>query len=399
MTKNSRENKQEKKATILVVEDEPVILRQLGLILEGEGYSTILAGDGEEGFEQYKKYKPDLVITDLHMQGSIVDGWGLLAMLKKEDPFIPVIILTAYGSRESFLKASKMGADHFLNKPFRFENLIEVIENTLSKSKVQRGLSYYKNLSDALDKENKMLKERLAKLSETGGGGSLDKELERNRAICGAVAHGLKGEFMHIGYSLKEIRDSANASQEILEESDMIERSLSYSSLLLQRFRNWLDMGSLQREPVEALELLRKTEELAKPRLPAIVQLQVEIAPNIKAPAILANSEQIMGVLLEFINNASGALRPKGGTIEVKLEERNGKVVFSVKDDGPGIPASLRKKILKEQVPSKSGLGLGLYLSNKVIAEFGGTLELKTAAGKGTTFTIVFPAIEDKKES
>ena len=75
------------------------------------------------------------------------------------------------------------------------------------------------------------------------------------------------------------------------------------------------------------------------------------------------------------------------------------KVIISVKDDGPGFPANLRKKILKEQVPSKSGLGLGLFLINKVISEFGGELDLKTGAGKGTTFKIAFSTIEDKKET
>jgi signal transduction histidine kinase len=244
-----------------------------------------------------------------------------------------------------------------------------------------------------------MLKERIARLSETKDGGLIDKELEKYRAICGEVAHGLKGEFMHIGYSLKEIRESGNTSPDILEESDVIDRSLSYCELLLQRLRNYLDMGSLQREPIDVLELIKKTDVLARPHLPSNIQLQIKVAPNLKMPKIFANSEQIMGIILELINNAVEVLRPKGGTIGIEPGVRNRKVIISVKDDGPGFPANLRKKILKEQVPSKSGLGLGLYLINKVISEFGGELDLKTGAGKGTTFKIAFSTIADKKET
>ncbi len=399
MTKNSQENNQKKKVTILVVDDDRDFLSSIDYLLRSREsrYSIILARDALEGLRKFKENKPDLVITDLRMPD--IYGLELLTWLKNEDPSTPVIILTAYNSIESAVEAFKRGADDYLVKPFQTDQLINAIDNTLTKSKIQQELYHYKNLSDVLDKENKMLKERLAKLSKTKDGGLIGKELEKYKAICGAVAHGLKGEFMHIGYSLKEIREPGNTSQDILEESDMIDRSLSYCELLLQRLRNYLDIGSLQREPIDVFELMRKTEVLAKPRLPSNIQLQIKIAPNIKMPKIFANSEQIMGIILELINNAVEVLRPKGGTIEIEPGVRNSKVIISVKDDGPGFPANLRKKILKEQVPSKSGLGLGLYLINKVISEFGGELDLKTGTGKGTTFTIVLSTIEDKKES
>jgi CheY-like chemotaxis protein len=399
MTKNSRENKQEKKVTILVVDDERIFLNCIDFELRSRGsrYSPIFALDALEGLRVFKEKKPDLVITDLRMPN--VDGLEFLTMLKKEDASTPVIMITAHADRMTLAETIKMGASDYLVKPYDTDELINVIENTLSKSKMQRDLDHYKKLSDALDKENKMLKERIARLSETKDGGLIDKELEKYRAICGAVAHGLKGEFMHIGYSLKEIRESGNTSPDILEESDVIDRSLSYCELLLQRLRNYLDMGSLQREPIDVLELIKKTEVLARPHLPSNIQLQIKVAPNLKMPKIFANSEQIMGIILELINNAVEVLRPKGGTIEIEPGVRNRKVIISVKDDGPGFPANLRKKILKEQVPSKSGLGLGLFLINKVISEFGGELDLKTGAGKGTTFKIAFSTIEDKKET
>jgi len=396
MTKNSQEN-QKKKETILIVDDEEELLRYISKFFKENGYSTILDSGGE-ALQKFKESKPDIVITDLLMPR--IHGFDLLTEMKKEDPSTPVIVMSAvYKDAFHKMEVFRRGADDFLEKPFKFKGLLEKVENIILKNKDQRELIYYKNLSNSLGEENEILKQRIENLSKTKDGGSIDKELEKYRAICGAVAHGLKGEFMHIGYSLKEIREAGNTPPDILEESDMIDRSLSYCELLLQRLRNYLDMGGLQREPIDVLELLKKTEVLARPRLPSNIQLQIKIAPNMKVPKIFANSEQIMGILLELINNAAKVLRPKSGTIEIKLEKRSNKVIISVKDDGPGFPASLRKKILKEQVPSKSGLGLGLYLINKVIAEFGGELDLKTGAVKGTTFKIVFSAIEDKKET
>ncbi|UCH96659.1 MAG: ATP-binding protein, partial [Candidatus Aminicenantes bacterium] len=95
---------------------------------------------------------------------------------------------------------------------------------------------------------------------------------------------------------------------------------------------------------------------------------------------------------------ASKVLRQKGGNIRVKLDKKNKNVEVSVKDDGPGIPRELRNKILKEQVLSKNGLGLGLYLCGKTIKQFGGRLKVKTADGEGTTITMILPAVEEKKE-
>lgn len=398
MTKNNQEDQPKKKETILIVDDEEQFLMSLEYMFSSEmpDYAIISARSVHEAWEKFKINKPDLVTTDIFMPG--VDGFELLRRIKNECPSTPVIIVTAFPDTMTAVEAIKGGADEYIVKPFDSKSFCEKIKTTLKRSKGDREIHYYRNLSEVLNSENKMLKERLEKLLETKGGGLTEKEAEKYRAICGAVAHGLKSEFMHIGYSLKEIREPGIKSQDVLDESNMIERSLEYSRALLQRLLNFLDMGSLQMEPIELLELIKKTEILCKPRLPSNIQLQIKVARDKEKAKISANFEQLTGVLLELINNASRVLHQKGGTIKIKLEEKNNKAAISVKDDGPGIPVKLRKKILKEQVPSKSGLGLGLYLCSKVITELGGQLNVLTDPGKGTTFTIEFPKIQDKKE-
>jgi len=129
---------------------------------------------------------------------------------------------------------------------------------------------------------------------------------------------------------------------------------------------------------------------LARPRLPSSVRLEITVDQSIKEQIVWANFE-LVGVLLELIHNASKALRAKGGTIGLHLEEREGEIAISVKDNGPGISEELKEKLLKEQVQSKSGLGLGLFLCNKVVNELGGKLKLETSSEEGTTITILLP--------
>ncbi|MDQ1353656.1 MAG: two-component system, NtrC family, sensor kinase [Acidobacteriota bacterium] len=367
------------------------------------GYLTISAYNGEEGWDIFKRNTPDLVLTDLKMP--ILSGIDLISRIRKGSlyipyiPYIPIIIVSAYSIKDIEQKALKMGVNKFLSKPIDLSRMKRMIGDILNKSELERERDHYKFLANLLSEENEFLTEKLECLSESKAGGMPEKEAERYNAVCSEVAHDLKSEFMHIGLSLNEIRETAGTSPEIVEECNMIERSLAYSRLLMQRLLNFLEMGSLQREPIELKALIQKIEALAGPRLPSNIRLQTYIPAQMDNTRISGNYEQLMAIFLEFINNASRALHSKGGIIEIKLVEKDNHTFISIKDNGPGIPGELRNKIVKEQVPSKNGgLGIGLFLSGKVIKEFNGELRVETEDGKGTTFTISFPTLRDKKE-
>jgi DNA-binding NarL/FixJ family response regulator/anti-sigma regulatory factor (Ser/Thr protein kinase) len=254
---------------------------------------------------------------------------------------------------------------------------------------IERGKRYHK-FWDNLESSSLEIEEYKNLIEE------YKNKIEKYKTICNAIAHDLKNEFLHIGHSITEIKDCIPTQGDILEEVDMIERSITYSRMLMQRLSNFLDMGTLRREPVDLLMLLKEAEKFSKPRIPSNIRLLIKIPSKIKKTVILANREQLMGVLLEFIQNAAKALQNSGGTIEVALENKKEKVFIYVKDDGQGIPGEFRKKVFKEQIPNKEGSGLGLYLSHKVVSEFGGEIMFSTKTGRGTTFTIIFPTIEEK---
>lgn len=118
---------------LLVVDDDAWILRMVTTVLEKRGYEIITAQDGEDGFEKAVAEKPDLVITDVMMPK--MDGWTLVKALrsKADFAFTPVIFLTALGSDEDRIKGFRLGADDYLPKPFRFEELDLRVANALRR--------------------------------------------------------------------------------------------------------------------------------------------------------------------------------------------------------------------------------------------------------------------------
>lgn len=396
--KEKKKGKQlQDKKIILIVDDEIAIRDLVKKVIAKEEYGIIEARTVKTGWEQFKRYKLSLVLIDIMLPDG--NGLDLIPRIRNENAYIPIIVVSGAGTIDIAVAAMKMGVNEFVRKPLDNLTLKKAVEGILNKSESERETHYYKNLADSLNEENKILKEKLEHLSESKAGGIPKEEAEKYNAVCSEVAHNLKNEFMHIGHSLNEIRETAGTSREIVEECNMIERSLTYSRLLMQRLLNFLEMGSVQREPIELKVLIEKIEELTGPRLPSNIRLQIHIPAHLDKTRISGNYEQLMAIFLEFINNASRVLHSKGGIIEIKLAEKDNHTLISIKDNGPGIPGELRNKIIKEQVPSKNGgLGIGLFLSGKVIKEFNGELQVETADGKGTTFTIVFPTLRDQKE-
>ncbi len=121
---------------LLIVDDELDMLLLLKMILtEKTAYEVVTTPNPLE-VEQLFQEKPfQLVITDLSMPG--MDGIELIGVIKKLDPLVPVIIITAYGSIESAIESTKKGAFDFITKPFRKEQIILTIEKALEFRRIQ----------------------------------------------------------------------------------------------------------------------------------------------------------------------------------------------------------------------------------------------------------------------
>lgn len=133
------------KETILLVDDDPQMLWVLSKILSEEGYRVIIAEGGKKALTKVEEEKPDLVILDMVMPG--MDGIQTLKKAKGIDKNLLIIILTAYGSIESAVKAIKLGAYDYLTRPIDNERLKIVIKNALKAQSLSRKVS---NLQEQL---------------------------------------------------------------------------------------------------------------------------------------------------------------------------------------------------------------------------------------------------------
>ena len=116
---------------ILIVEDDHNISELLQLYLNNEGYQTVIANDGGEGIDQFRKFQPDLVLLDIMLP--VMDGWGVLRTIR-QDSQTPVIMLTAKGETNDKVQGLKQGADDYLTKPFEMKELLARVEAVLRRA-------------------------------------------------------------------------------------------------------------------------------------------------------------------------------------------------------------------------------------------------------------------------
>jgi nitrogen regulation protein NR(I) len=112
-------------ARLLIIEDDPSTAAALQKVLRAEGYTVDLAERGDTGLTQARQEPYDLVITDLRLPG--LDGLELVAQLHAAKPRLPIIMMTAHGTTETAIQATKLGAFEYLVKPFEAEELLDVV--------------------------------------------------------------------------------------------------------------------------------------------------------------------------------------------------------------------------------------------------------------------------------
>ena len=123
---------------ILIVDDERDIRELISDILEDEGFSTRLAGTSDECMAQVTKEQPALMILDIWLKDSSMDGIDILKVVKKDYPDVPVVIISGHGNIEIAVAAIKQGAYDFIEKPFNIDQLLVVIRRAMETSRLRR---------------------------------------------------------------------------------------------------------------------------------------------------------------------------------------------------------------------------------------------------------------------
>ncbi|ETX13079.1 ATPase AAA [Roseivivax halodurans JCM 10272] len=123
---------------ILIVDDERDIRELIGDILEDEGYTTRLAGNSGEAMSEINAEPPALIILDIWLKDSKMDGIDILKTVKRDNPDVPVVIISGHGNIEIAVAAIKQGAYDFIEKPFNIDQLLVVIRRAMEASRLRR---------------------------------------------------------------------------------------------------------------------------------------------------------------------------------------------------------------------------------------------------------------------
>ncbi len=123
---------------ILIVDDEKDIRQLISDILEDEGYATRLAGTSDDAIKEVTSKPPSLLILDIWLKDSDMDGIDILKKVKSEYPQVPVVIISGHGNIEIAVAAIKQGAYDFIEKPFNIDQLLVVIRRAMEASRLRR---------------------------------------------------------------------------------------------------------------------------------------------------------------------------------------------------------------------------------------------------------------------
>ncbi|MBU2092242.1 MAG: sigma-54 dependent transcriptional regulator, partial [Alphaproteobacteria bacterium] len=123
---------------ILIVDDEADIRRLLSDILEDEGYRTRTAANAQEAFAAVSTRLPNLVIQDIWLQGSDMDGLQILERMKREHPNLPFVMISGHGNIETAVAAIQQGAYDFVEKPFKADRLLLLVERAIEAARLRQ---------------------------------------------------------------------------------------------------------------------------------------------------------------------------------------------------------------------------------------------------------------------
>jgi len=370
---------------LLLVDDEPGILKVLGISLADRGFRVLTARSGEDALRVFHDARPDIVLTDIKMPG--MDGIALLKAIKQENPNTEVIMITGHGDMDLAVQSLKHDASDFITKPIHDDALDIALRRALEK------LSYKKKLREYTENLERLVEEKTRKLVEA----------ERLAAVGQTVAG--------LAHAIKNITAGLTGGMYVLEKG--IE--LDNRTYLAQGWQ--MIKGNVRKVKGVAGDLLNYAKErepeyqLCDPDRPAGevcelmafqaseagVSLKADLAGNL--PRAWFDPEGIHRVLLNLVSNAVDACTDiscvsRACEVVVRTSKPEGWAVeYQVSDNGCGMSEETQRKVFQTFFSTKGskGTGLGLMIAKKIVEEHGGAILFSSEPGEGTRFTVRLP--------
>jgi signal transduction histidine kinase len=394
---------------ILAVDDSLTYLESIAETLRAEGYEAVLARSGEEALELLAVEPVDCILLDLIMPG--IGGREVCRRIKGIPVVrdIPLILLTAADSRAAMLEGLAVGADDFIAKSSELDVLKARVRAQIRRKQFEDENRRIRE--DLLRKEVEAAEARAAR--EQIRLRTLELELQ-NRHI--QEANRMKSEFVaNMSHELRTplnaiigftqlLADGAVASDAVRQE--FLRDILTSSQHLLQLINDVLDLakveaGRLEFHP-EPVDLRSLVDEVTK-TLRAIAiekRIVVEIDVEHGLVEVVVDPARFKQIAYNYLSNAL-KFTLEGGHVIVRARAlSDDRFAFEVQDSGIGIaPADLSRLFVEFQqldtgtAKRHQGTGLGLALTRRLVEAQGGSVDVASTPGKGTTFRAILPRV------
>lgn len=381
-----------RKPKLLIADDEPDMLRFLKNQLSAN-FEILEAVDGQQAVDKAAQFLPDIILSDMMMPEK--DGLQVCRELRERTSTrsIPIVLLTARADEKTKLDCLAAGASDFLPKPFSMTEIMVRLKNLVDSGIYQKELVTQKqHLESALEqiKETESMlvqNEKLASLGRLSAGliHEINNPLNYARQglhIIGRSAKSLpEEERVDFEDTLKDVEEGVNRVIQIISDLRGFTRNTS-------QLNHAFDLKIMVETGLRFFSHIWKDG----------IKREVDIPSGLE---VRGDSNQFVQVFINFIQNALDAMMTKeypageSPCVSLSAHTRRDKVVFSVKDNGPGIPPGIRDRIFDPFFTTKDvgqGMGLGLSICNRIIADHGGRIEVRSESGLFTEFILELPS-------
>jgi len=370
---------------ILLVDDEADIRDVLEIALSDSGYNVRTAENGNEALRLFRELNPPVVLTDIKMPG--MDGIELLRKIKFENPETEVIMITGHGDMALAIESLKNEATDFITKPINVDALEISLKRAHDKILMRQQLRDYTESLERLIREKTELQDHLSSLG----------------LMISSISHGIKGLLTGLDGGMY-LLDSGFAKQ----KQEQVQEGLEVVKIMAERIKKmvmdilyYAKERNLSWERVNVLSFAKEVTLTVEPKIKKQgVELVCEFDPALDEFEIDPGS--VHAALINILDNAVDACindkSKQAHQVIFSVKEDKDHIVFVISDNGIGMDADTREKIFSLFFSSKGkkGTGLGLFISDRIIKQHGGTIEVGSTPGKGSKFSIKIPKIIPK---
>ncbi|AFY82559.1 response regulator [Oscillatoria acuminata] len=376
---------------ILVVDDVRQNLQVIGEILEMAGYEATFAPSGQQALSRVKTAHPDLILLDLMMPE--MSGLEVCEILKNDPKFseIPIIFLTASNEVDNLLQAFKKGANDYITKPFRSEEILVRIEAQLTNQKLKKKLEEKNQELEAEIEVRRRTEEALQQAIELANAANRAKS-----NFLANMSHELRTPLNAILGFTQLLTHSSNLTQEQKNHLSIIHRSGDH---LLKLINDILDLSKEDEGEINLTEFILKDmlvelEEMFGLKLRE-KGLKLEILVENRVPLTIESDRiKLRQILINLLSNAikftfSGGIKLRVNAI---LDPEKTWLSFEITDTGIGMTSEDLSKLFQPFLQTETGLvnlegtGLGLVICRKYVRLLGGDITVSSEPDVGTTF-------------